>query len=95
MNILTLVHLNGIVNQYQVIQDLDDPDNLTLCQFIWNDMINCYVVGLNKEPIEHAPGKNTFHIKDYRAIYLNGIMIVKNGKVYPKKPWYWRFKNEQ
>ena len=82
MNILTTVHNNGIVNQCQIIHDLDDPDNKTQVQLIWNGEIHATHIGLNSEPGPHG-GK----IKNYRAIYLDGIMVVKNGKPYPRKWW--------
>jgi hypothetical protein len=82
MNILTTVYRNGIVNQVQIVEDLDDQDNKTHTQLIWNGQIRAMVVGLNREPSEHGGT-----IKNYKAIYLNGIMIVKHGKVWPRRWW--------
>ena len=100
MNKLTLVHNNGIVNVFQVSDycelDLDDENkmkikgcsspeklninNQTLNQIIWNNELKVVTYGLNNEASEIVS-----NIKSYRAIYINGILIVKNGKVYPKK----------
>lgn len=88
MNILTTVHKNGIVNQVQIVSDDEDRQNKTLVQLIWNDEIHGTVVGLNKEPVTHSNCSNRWLIKDYRAVYINGIMIVKNGKVWPRRRWF-------
>lgn len=84
MNLLTTVYNNGIVNQVQITNDLDDLDNQTLVQLIWNGKIQAIVVGLNHEPHEYGGD-----IKNYRAIYLNGIMIVKHGEVWPRPKKWW------
>ena len=89
MNRLTMVHKNGIVNDYE-ISPVDSLSNNNLVQLIWNDKINFKIKGLNcKGSVIENPSSNA-NISNYRAIYLNGIMIVKNGKVYPKKSW-WKF----
>lgn len=91
MNILTCVHNNGIVNQYQIVEDLDDQENKTQIQVIWNGEVHCTVVGLNSFPVQHSSTANRWLIKNYRAIYLNGILIAKDGKVYPTKKRWWQF----
>jgi len=88
MNILTLVHKNGVVNQVQIVNDLEDEENKTQTQLIWNGQIHCTVVGLNNKPSVHNNMQNIWRIDDYRAIYLNGIMVVKHGKVWPRKKWF-------
>jgi hypothetical protein len=85
MNLLTLVHKNGIVNQFQIKDSTEfSGANLTLIQLIWNNKINYKIVGLNENELEEQCGETTSNIKDYRAVYLNGVLIVKNGNVYPK-----------
>ena len=88
MNTLICVHKNGIINQYQIIGDANELDNNTLAQVVWNGQIHGTIVGLNKDPVRHSALQNTWLIKNYRAIYLNGIMIVKGGKVWPRKRWF-------
>lgn len=85
MNLLTLVHKSGIVNQFQIVNDLEDTENKTQVQLIWNRQIHCTVIGLNQDPDVHNEQQNTWHIKDYRAVYLNGIQVVKHGKVWPRR----------
>jgi hypothetical protein len=86
MNLLTTVYRNGIVNQTQIVGDVDDPENRTLIQLIWNGKIQATDIGLNSKPSDHSGT-----IEDYRAIYLNGIMIVKSGKVFPRAKSWWQF----
>jgi hypothetical protein len=88
MNLITLVHKNGIVNQFKITDNEKMPENDTLVQVIWNGQIHGTIVGLNEEPTKHSDFANTWLIKDYRAIYLNGVMIVKGGKVWPRKRWF-------
>ncbi len=83
MNILTLVHINGIVNRYQIVNNLNDISNKTQTQLIWNGQIHCTIIGLNQEPLNYNE-QNKWLIKNYRAIYLDNIMIVKSGKVWPR-----------
>jgi len=80
MNLLTTVHNNGIVNQYQIVSECDDLENDTLVQIVWNNKFQGYILGLNP-----SPQKLQGSIKKYRAAYLNGVMIVKDGEVYPRK----------
>jgi len=89
MNILTAVYDSGVVNQYQIVNDIDDQENKTQTQLIWNGQIHCIVVGLNENPTTYNT-ENKWMIKHYRAIYLNGIMIVKNGNVWPPKRRWWQ-----
>lgn len=87
-NLLMIVHKNGIVNQYQILGDIDKPENDTLVQVLWNGQIHGIIVGLNSEPTSHSDFSNTWLIKDTRAVYLNGVMIAKHGKAWPRNPWY-------
>lgn len=90
MNDILMVYKNGIINQYQISNG--DDNSKTLCQVVWNGMLQGTIHGMNREPTEHHATKNTWYIKDYRAIYLNGVMIVKDGEVYPKKKKrFWLF----
>lgn len=88
MNTLTTVHNNGIVNRVQIVEAVDDQGNKTQVQLIWNGLIQCTVVGQNEEPIVHGAHANKWSIRDFRAIYLDGIMIVKRGRVWPRKRWF-------
>jgi len=79
MNTLLMVHNNGVVNQYEVVSDND-----TLPQIIWNGHLHCTLREAGGK--EHTYGTHSqWSIKLFRAIYLNGVMIVKHGKVYPRK----------
>lgn len=84
MNTLTTVHKNGIVSRYQIVNDVSDPGNKTQTQLIWNDEIHCIVIRLNTDPVIHDDKQNVWSICDYRAIYLDNILIVKGGKVWPR-----------
>ena len=89
MNTLTTVYKNGIVNHVNVC---DDPaeNNGNHTQLIWNGTLQYYTVGLNSKEIEDKCMIKS-DIKDYRAIYFNGIMVVKNGKVWPRQTLKQRF----
>lgn len=84
MNLLTTVHNNGIVTVYQIAMNQHDAHNRTQVQLIWNEEIHCTIIGLNSEPDVHDH-KSIWSIRKYRAIYINGIMIVQHGRVWPKK----------
>ncbi len=91
MNLLTTVNNNGIVSNFQIHDKSFDPENPTMIQLIWCDMIRCTCMGVNNEPVTYSSVSNTWYIKNYRAIYLNGIMIVKHGEVWPRRYWWWPF----
>ncbi len=57
MNKFILVHKSGIVHHYQVLQDVNAKQNDTLNSFIWGGMIQCTIVGLNKQTSEHSATK--------------------------------------
>jgi len=85
MNFLTTVHNNGIVNRFQIVNNLEEPENKTQIQLIWNGQIHCTVIGWNSYPVLHSQRQNIWWIKDYRAIYLDSIQIVKHGKIWPRR----------
>ncbi len=90
MNLLTTIHNNGIVNRVQIVDNVNQPDNKTQTQLIWNGQIHCIVVGLNTDAAVYNEA-NVWLIKDFRAIYLDGIMIVKDGRVFPPRRPKWKF----
>lgn len=91
MNTLITVHKNGIVNQFQISNTINDAntgqENKNQEQVIWNGEFKAITFGVNEEPSE-LKGE----IKDFRAIYLDGVLIVKNGNVYPDLTIYQKIK---
>lgn len=91
MNLLVTVHKNGVVNQFQIVENTRALADKTQVQLIWNDQIHCTIIGQNYTTTVHDT-KNRWLIKHYRAIYLNGIQIVKHGKVWPRQRFLDRIK---
>ena len=74
-HIITTVHNNGIVN---VQGHYDDG-----IQIIWNNQLNLVSKTAKKyEAFERCD------IRKFRAIYVDGVMVVKNGKVWPRKSFF-------
>ncbi len=73
-HIVTTVYKNGIVN---VIKHYGDG-----IQIVWNG----YLQLVSKTAFDHNTVEKC-DIKNYRAIYVDGVMVVKNGRVWPRK-WF-------
>lgn len=81
MNTLTTIHNNGIVNQCEITHHPNNKEDKNLTQVIWNGELRYHTIGLNSvedECLVSTP------VENFRVVYLNGVMIVKNGKVWPR-----------
>ncbi len=71
---VTTVHKNNIVN---VIKHHGDG-----VQIIWRGTLNLVSeTALRHDTVEKCD------IKNFKAIYVDGVMVVKNGKVWPRS-WF-------
>ena len=87
MNRITLVTKTGIVNDYEI---LDGDNGTNLIQLMWNGEIRCTIKGLNpKSTLGFKSIKMDSHIRIYQSVYLNGIQLVRNGRMVDL-PW-WKF----
>jgi len=71
-HIVTMVHKNGIVN---VVKHYADG-----VQIIWRGNLNL----VSKTALDHDCVEKV-DIKNFRAIYVDGVLVVKNGKVWPRR----------
>jgi hypothetical protein len=92
MKTLTLITKTGIVNHYN-IQDDNKGNDGNFIQLIWKNKLSYTVLNMNphQEDEDLKNVKVETEIGKFQAIFLNDILLVKNGKLASTPFWkFWR-----